>query len=223
MRGKSLGLAALGLAISGLAALAQAPAVPSVPSVPSTPATPKAPAISPTLAAAVVNGESIYEVAVQRALERVPKEKRDEARTDVIRYLADNLVIDQSLRAAPAYKVPEADIDKRVEDMKAELKKIGKDFARMLGELRVTEAELRSHIGADLRWFKYASAQATDKALTELFTREKDMFDGTVVRARHILVTPKDGTEAAVKAAAEKLAGIKKAIGDEVEAGLAKL
>jgi peptidyl-prolyl cis-trans isomerase C len=210
-------LAALGLAIAGFS-FAQTPA-----GAPGTAtATPPAPAVSPTAQAAVVNGEAIYEIAVQRALDRVPPEKRVEARPKIIDYLADNLLIDQSLRAA-GYKAEDTEVGKRVGDMKAELKKIGRDFDKMLAELKVSEKELREHIAADLRWFKYASAQATDKALTEMFTREKDMFDGTSVRARHILVTPKTADDKGLQEAMVKLTEVKKAIDAEVTAGLAKL
>ncbi|MFQ3592163.1 MAG: peptidylprolyl isomerase [Gemmataceae bacterium] len=204
----------LGLAITSFS-FAQAPTTP-----PGTAST--APTVSPTAQAATVNGEVIYEVAVQRALDRVPPDKRTEARPKIIDYLADNLLIDQSLRAA-GYKADETEVTKRVGDMKAELKKIGRDFDKMLAELKVSEKELREHIAADLRWFKYASSQATDKALSEMFAKEKDMFDGTAVRARHILITPSTPDDKGLQEAMVKITEIKKAIEAEVAAGLAKL
>ncbi|NBO92368.1 MAG: hypothetical protein EBV06_08680 [Planctomycetia bacterium] len=210
-------VAALGVAIAGFT-FAQAPTTPPGTAT----ATPPAPTVSPTAEAAVVNGEVIYEIAVQRALDRVPTEKRNEARPKIIEYLADNLLIDQSLRGA-GYKADETEVAKRVGDMKTELKKIGRDFDKMLGELKVTEKELREHIAADLRWFKYASAQATDKALNEMFTNEKDMFDGTGVRARHILVAPTSPDDKSLQAAMVKITEVKKTIDADVNAGLAKL
>ncbi|MFQ3651075.1 MAG: peptidylprolyl isomerase, partial [Gemmataceae bacterium] len=87
----------------------------------------------------------------------------------------------------------------------------------------VSEKELREHIAADLRWFKYASSQATDKALSEMFAKEKDMFDGTAVRARHILITPSTPDDKGLQEAMVKITEIKKAIEAEVAAGLAKL
>lgn len=216
MRGKALGLALLGLAVVQLTALGQ--------TTPATKATTPAPkAISPTLAAATVNGEPIYEVAVQRALQRLPPEKRDSARAQIIDYLAANIIIDQSLRAVPAYKVDKAQVDKKVNEMKAQMKAFGRDFGKMLADLRVSEDELRQHIAADLRWFKYATAQATDKALMELFTREKEMFDGTMVRARHILITPKAAGDSGLATVVAEARALRKTIEAEVEAGLAKL
>src|SRR5262249_13929927 len=95
-------------------------------------------------------------------------------------------------------------------------------FDKMLGELKVTEAELREHITADLRWYKYANAQANDKALEQLFAGNKDMFDGTTVRARHILISA--GPDARSAAAAHAtLTQVKKQVQEKAEAGLARL
>jgi len=228
----------LGLAVAGLTVLAQttptatqAPTAPAVkPAATTTPpaSTAQLPAPSVKLAATYdktavavhVNDEPIYEHALQRALERVPSNRRDEFRPRLIHELVDNLLIDQSLRSAN-YKADPAEVEKRVADMKAELKKIGKDFDKMLAELKVDENELRQHIAADLRWFAYANAQATDKALQDLFSSNKEMFDETTVRARHILLSSAPGKDE--KAQTEKLAKVRKDIEKDVEAALAKL
>jgi peptidyl-prolyl cis-trans isomerase C len=172
-----------------------------------------------TAVAATVNGQPIYELAVQRGLERVPPAKRAQARPELINYLVDNLLIEQHLKQL-GVAVDKAEVDKRVAEMRAELKKAGRDFDKMLAEIKVSEAELREHIAADLRWYKHASAQATDKVLKELFASSKDMFDGTTVRARHILLSPPAGDAEAAEA---RLRAFKKQIEAQVEAGLAKL
>jgi len=212
--------ALLSLALAGLTALAQNP--PPTPTAQPTPPAQAAPTPVPTGPAATVNGETIPEHAVQRALDRIPAARRSEERPKLVNYLIDNLLIDQSLRAA-GWKVEAAEVDKSINDMKAELKKVNKDFDKMLAEMKVTEAELRHHIGADLRWFKYVSAQATDQALQELFNKNKDMFDGTAVKARHILISTPGKDAAGQSVAVTQLQQIKKAIEAEVAAGLAKL
>jgi peptidyl-prolyl cis-trans isomerase C len=211
--------ALLGLALTGLTAAAQTTQAPPAKAT-AAPAKP-APAL-PGQVAVTVNGEDILEVAVARALEKIPEARRAEHRPNLLNFLIDNLLIDQSLRAA-GYKADPAEVDKRVADMKAELKKFNKDFARMLQDLKVTEAELKTHIAADLRWFKYATAQATDKALDALFKAEKDLFDGTSVRASHVLVTPKTKDDKGKAAAVAELKAIKAEVEKEVAAGLAKL
>ena len=220
--------ALLGLALTGLGAFAQTPAttppagtVPATGTAKSTPAT-TTPAVSPTAEAAKVNGEAIYEQAVLRALDRVPPARRTEERPRLIAYLIDNLLIDQALRAAN-YKVEPAEVEKRVTEMKSEMKKAGKEFEKMLAELRVNETELRHHIAADLRWSKYASSQATDKVLTDLCSTSKDMFDGSAVKARHILISPTAKDEKSAEATITQLRQLKKTIEGEVDALVGKL
>jgi peptidyl-prolyl cis-trans isomerase C len=92
----------------------------------------------------------------------------------------------------------------------------------MLEALKINEGQLREHVWADLRWNKYAAAQATDKALRELFDGNKEMFDGSTVHARHVLLMPPAGDEKAAAAAVAQLLALKKQIEEQVAAGLAK-
>jgi parvulin-like peptidyl-prolyl isomerase len=178
--------------------------------------------VSPTAVAATVNGEAVYEVAVQRALERVPAARRTEVRPNVINDLVGNLLVEQSLRAA-GYKVEQAEVDARINDMKAELKKVKREFEKLLAEHYITEEEMRYHITADLRWQRYANAQVTDKALLELFEKNKDLFDESVVQAWHILLTPVSNDEKTLALVHSQLMDIKRRIEADIEAGLAKL
>jgi len=219
------GALVLALGLTGLPAFAQgpAPAAPKpTPALPKPAPAPAAPVVSPTAVAAKVNGQPIYETAVQRGLERVPPAKRGQVRPELIGVLVDNLLIEQHLKQS-GIKVEKKEVDQRVEEMRAALKKTGRSFEKMLAEIRVSEPELREHIAADLRWYKYASTQANDKALKELYEGNKDMFDGTTVRARHILLTPAANDPRAAATAETQLRAYKKQVEDQVTAGLAKL
>src|SRR5262249_44337311 len=147
------------------------------------------PAANGKSVAAPVNGDPILEGAVQRGLRRVPSDRQAEVRGVILNYLIDNVLIEQHLKQA-GFKVEQTEVGKKVEEMKTEIKKEKLDYATVLKEMELTEGELREHIMADLRWEKYATTQATDKALQDLFNRQKDMFDGSQVRVRHILLTP---------------------------------
>jgi peptidyl-prolyl cis-trans isomerase C len=192
------------------------------PPPPVKPAPPSAPAVSPTAVAATVNGHPIYEMKVQRALERVPQAQRDEARTTLINRFVNDVLIDLSLRAA-GYKVENAEVEQHVGKMKEELKKHGQDFNKVMSDLKVGEAELREHIAADLRWMKYASAQATDKALQDLFNANKDLFDGTTVRVQHILKSPATKDAQAAALVVKELRDLKTTMEAEAAKALAKM
>ena len=62
---------------------------------------------------------------------------------------------------------------KRLDEMKTELAKQNRDLAKLLQEMKVSEAELREQTAADMRWDKYAAARATDEALKQMFESEK--------------------------------------------------
>ncbi len=179
---------------------------------------------TPTSAvAATVNGQAIPESMVQRGLERVLPDKRKEARPELLNYLIDNMMIEQYLLQMQI-NVEKAEVDKRIADMRKEAanQKPPRDFDKILEEMKLSEAELREHITADLRWDKFAKGQANEKALREMFDGNKEMFDGTMVRARHILLTPGNDPAAGEQAQAQ-LQGFKKQIEDKVAAGLAQL
>ncbi len=209
------------LILAGLASVASAQVVTS-------PATTKptekvaAPAVSATSIAVTVNGEPIREGQLQRFLRGVPAERRVEARPAVITHLVDNLLVDQYLLQA-GLKVEPKEIDKKIEEMKTEIKKDKLEYEKVLQEMEVTEAELRYHLAADLRWEAYAKGQSTDKVLRDLYTSQKELFDGSMVRVRHILLTPDSRDPQKVAQAKAELASIKRGIEATVAAGLAKL
>ncbi len=220
MRKTIRGAAALVLG-SALAAsaVAQPPAPVSPP--PTAPVAPlvtppaKAPEVRPTGNAATVNGKVIPEVAVYRALRQFPEAHREMARKEIMAHLIENALIDEYLTLLKV-AVEEKDADKLITDLKKELNDAKKDYGKELEAMMLTEAEFRSEVTAQMKWEKFVQQQGTDAALKQLFDGSPDVFDGTMVRARHILMTP--GTdEAKQKDAAQKLRGIKQVVEAEAK------
>jgi peptidyl-prolyl cis-trans isomerase C len=171
--------------------------------------------------AATINGQAITEVAVQRGLKRVPPAEHAKARPEILNYLIDNVLIDQYLAAQKITADPK-DVETRVAEIKNEVKKQGQDYGKMLADLMLTEDELRVQIAADVRWEKFAIAEGNDAALKDLFTKHPEMFDGSMVRARHILLTPGADPNAIAKAQAQ-LRQVKGQLEAQVTADVAKL
>jgi parvulin-like peptidyl-prolyl isomerase len=172
--------------------------------------------------AATVNGEKIPEIAVLRALKTVPPDKHHEARAEIVNFLVDNALIEQHL-VAQAVTVDQKEVDTRLAEMKAQLDKEKLTYDKVLHDMMLTEQELRSHVMAEIRWQKFVDGQANEKTLRELFDRSPDMFDGSMVHARHILLSPPSGDAKAVEQARQQLTAIKKQVEDQVAAGMAKL
>jgi parvulin-like peptidyl-prolyl isomerase len=188
--------------------------------------TPKEPIASPkqnekTSVAATVNGQPIYEAAVERALQAVPAEDRAKARTEVVQFLVENSIIDQYLNALKV-AVEVKDVEQQLATFKEEVKKHEQDYAQVLKKMKLTEAELKYQINNQLRWEKFVNGQATDAKLKALFEHMPEAFDGSTVRARHILLTPADDPKAK-QDATEKLQAIKTQIEKSVADGLTKL
>lgn len=175
----------------------------------------------PVGSAAKVNGQDIPEVAVWRALRQFSKEEQEVARKEILSHLTENALIDQYLTALKV-EVPAADVDKLIGELKAELQKVQKDYTKELEQMMLTEAEFRAEVLAQMKWDKFLKDRATDAELKKMFDAAPSMFDGSMVRASHILMTP--GTDKkAQEDAAGKLRGIKKACEDEAAKAVAAL
>jgi parvulin-like peptidyl-prolyl isomerase len=186
------------------------------------PATPAKATAAPTGTAATVNGQPITELAVQRGLKRVPPAHQAEARGEIIDYLVDNVLLDQYLQQLRIEVAPK-DVDGRLEEIRGEIKRGGQTFETVMQELMLTEPELRNQLAAELRWEKFADTQATDKVLHELVDKAPDMFDGTMVRARHILLSPPAGDAQAAEQAKQQLLRIKQQVEEAAAQEIAKL
>ncbi len=171
------------------------------------------PEVRPTGIAATVNTQQIPEVAVYRALRQFPDAHKEMARKEILSHLVENALIDQYLNAIKI-TVDDKDVNKLIDDLKKELAGVKKDYVKELEAMMLTEAEFRAEVVAQMKWEKFVQQQGTDAALKQLFDSSPDVFDGSMVRARHILMTP--GTdETKQKEAAQKLRGIKQVVEQE--------
>ena len=163
--------------------------------------------------------QTIPEVAVHRALRQFPESAKALARKEIINHLVENTLIDHYLVAIKV-NVEAKEVDNLVGELKKELVAVKKDYAAELASMMLTEEEFRAEVLAQLKWEAFVKAQSTDAALQGLFTSSPDVFDGSMVRARHILFTP--GTDKAKQEeAAGKLRGIKQVIEQEAAKAVA--
>jgi parvulin-like peptidyl-prolyl isomerase len=169
--------------------------------------------------AATVNGQPILELAVYRGLLREDPKKWSTVRKDVLNYLIDNLLVDQYLTQLKISVDPK-NVEERVGQIQAEAKKGGLEFNMMLKRLHLAEEDLRRELTAALRWDKFVIAQGSDKVLREMFDKNKNMFDGSQVHARHILIA---ATADNAAQAQQKLVSLRKQVEDDAAGELAKL
>jgi parvulin-like peptidyl-prolyl isomerase len=166
-----------------------------------------------TAVAATVNGKPIAEVAVYRALRQVPPPKWPDARPEIINFLVENTLIDQYLEALKIPADPK-EMATRLSQVKTDIEKNfkGSKYDEVLKKLLLTEDELKVQIVGQLRWDKFVDQQSPEKVLRDMFDKNKEMFDGSAVRARHLLLTPKAGDAKDAEAKKALLAGYKKQV-----------
>jgi peptidyl-prolyl cis-trans isomerase C len=180
-------------------------------------------AVADTPPAAIVNGQPISEAAVARPLKRIgEKDDRAKARAEILDFLIENALIDQYLVQQKTV-VDQKEVDARLTEIKKEIEKSGQTYVKVLQSLEMTEAEFAAQILADLRWEKFASAQSTDKNLKALFDQSADMFDGSMVRARHILLTPNLKDAKAMESARAELIQYRKLVEAKAADAVGKL
>jgi peptidyl-prolyl cis-trans isomerase C len=192
-------LAAVALTLTSVPAFAQTPPPPA-------PTAPMTNAI-----AATVNGRPISENAVQRALERVPVARRAEGRAQILDFLIDNELIEQYLQQMQTAVDPK-DVEKKMDEAKADIKRAGKDWDAWLKSRLMTEADLRQVFTEDMRWDKYTLTVANDQVLRSFFEANRDQFDGTQVHARHVFLSSQDKNEAQCQQAVAALREMKQQI-----------
>ncbi|MFO0803600.1 MAG: peptidylprolyl isomerase [Gemmataceae bacterium] len=163
--------------------------------------------------------QQIPEVAVHRALRQFPASAKEMARKEIINHLVENALIDAYL-AAIQTKVEPAEVEKLIGELKKELVQVKKDYATELATMMLTEEEFRAEVLAQLKWEAFVKQQSTDAALQQLFTSSPEVFDGSMVSARHILFTP-GADKGKQEEAAGKLRGIKQAIEQEANKAVA--
>jgi len=173
---------------------------------------------TPEKIAAVVNGESISEVELAAVIERqlrgrqVPPEALQEIRQLILQSLINGRLVNQFV----AEKKIEADpkkVDSTVEDIKKRVAAAGLAFDTVLQLQGLTEESLRARIAAELAFEKFADAEVTDEKLKDYFASHKQEYDGTEVRASHLLIKlEQDASDEQRKAALAKVQVIRQEI-----------
>jgi peptidyl-prolyl cis-trans isomerase C len=120
-------------------------------------------------------------------------------------------------------KIDKAEIDKRIAELDAELKKHKKTMEDYYKDSGQTETSLRAGIQAALQWEVIARRKITDADVRRYYDENKDYFDEVLVRASHIVLkVAKGAPEADKKAAREKLEAIRaNVVAGKIEFGAA--
>jgi peptidyl-prolyl cis-trans isomerase C len=170
---------------------------------------------------AVVNGESVSQAELEAAIlmiQRGPspveltETKRREIRMQALGVLLDEILLRQFLRQHGP-RIEPAEVDRRLLELEAALKKDGKTLADFYRETYQSEAQVRANTQYGLQWQAYVKNRLTEADLKRYYTDYKDFFDGVTVQAGHIVVRlPANAPENERQAARSKLLALRQEI-----------
>jgi parvulin-like peptidyl-prolyl isomerase len=187
-------------------------------------AAPAAPAAEPRdEVAAIVNGDKIMLSELVGRLEElgVKPEKREDVAGDVLDAMIDNSLLMQFLTSQKIAFDPKA-VDKQIAELKADYEKEGVKFSEVLTRIGLTEQKLHASVIAEVQWDNYLKKTVNEKQLAEYFAKYREYFDGTQVRASHILVeVAPDANEKTRSAAKAKTERIRKELSGGLDFGQA--
>ncbi len=145
--------------------------------------------------AAAVNGEAIMQSEVEAVIRLSqppsPTPLSDAQKKDLqagaVNMLIEDMLMRQYLRKnAPA--VAPAEVDKRMQDLAAQLAKDKQTLADFLKSTGQTETQLRADIAARVQWEQFINPRLTEQAVKQYYDTNKVFFDKIVVQASHVLL-----------------------------------
>jgi parvulin-like peptidyl-prolyl isomerase len=176
------------------------------------PARPSIPGLEQPVA--TVNGEVITKGDLINFLSKyqLPPVGPEQIYRDAVETLINTRLVGQYLSRLGT-PVDETKINQEIVQLEKQLKADGTSLAAALLESNTTMDDLKKELATRQRWVDYVKTKATDAELKKFVATHKDLFNGTQVRASHILlkVDPKT-TPADKEKVRQKLLGIKQDI-----------
>lgn len=215
------GLLALSAAACAVAPLgwarAQAPAAGKAAGGQGQPPAAAAPAARPAIlnqVLATVNGEKVTRGELINFLSRYQIPAGDEATAyhDAIETLINTRLINQYL-VRQRIPVSEEKVTQAIDGLKKQLAQDGSDLATEIVRTGMSMDDVRNEFANRIRWVEFLNARATDAELKKFAAGHKDLFNGTQVKASHILLKVDPRTTPADKEKIrQKLVALKKDI-----------
>lgn len=172
----------------------------------------QATAADPVLA--TVNGEPIHQSEIANLLDQfmVPPGSEDRAYQSAVDLLVNTKLLAQFLQEQ-RISVGDQEVDEGVAKVEMQIKQQGVDLATALAESGTSLQQFRDRIARTLQWEKYVNSRATDAELKKYAESNRDVFNNTLVRASHILVSVEpDASDEEKQTARQKLQAIKQQI-----------
>ncbi|HWA98051.1 MAG TPA: peptidylprolyl isomerase [Pirellulales bacterium] len=149
-----------------------------------------------------VDGRAITTAEVNRVIQRaLHGGQASGAALMVVQAQAIEQLIGQRLLAAEldrlGNKASPEEVEAGVTKVKAAAEAQGKLLSSLLGEQGLTMNSLREDLAWEIVWTKFSRQQMTDDRLEKFFEAHRAEYDGSEIRASHILLRPVAGSVSA--------------------------
>lgn len=143
-----------------------------------------------------VNGTDITEAGLNFLVlsRRIPAETAKSRRKQLIEQLVNQRLLLQFL-SKRRVKLPKTAVDSQVRRIKELIRRTGDDPKKVLARLGYTEEKLRKELGLPLMWKSYAASIITREQLRKYWKEHKTEFDGSEIRASHIVMKLEDPSD----------------------------
>jgi parvulin-like peptidyl-prolyl isomerase len=170
---------------------------------------------------ALVNGAPITrgeldgafrQARVSDEADRMPVAEVNKIKVHILQLMINRKLLNQHLDALKI-KVDERLVADHVKQVGDRLQSQGQSLSGLLNRLGISDEQMRSDIRNDYRWLAYVESQAKESVLRKYYQENKEAFDGTQVRVRHILVkAPEDATAAQKELARRRASDLRERI-----------
>lgn len=172
------------------------------------------PAASIDEVVATANGANITaaDLEFQYLLHKTPPRDRAARRDALVQGLIDQKLMSQFLESKQVH-ANTAEIDSQVAAVKGLIERSGRKPEELLEKIGVSETVLRKTLELPFAWKTYVRQTVSEEQLAKYFEDHRRQFDGTRIRAAHIVLTsPPDWTEADRLTAESKLNDLRRKI-----------
>jgi parvulin-like peptidyl-prolyl isomerase len=161
-----------------------------------------------------VNGEELTDGDLEFLFlsRRIPQESRDTVRERYVEMLIERALLKQFLKSRKL-TVSKLLVDQHVARVEKLIKREGLDTDEVLKSLGFTRKTFREEVALPLTWKTHVSMVVTKQAFVKFWEQRKSHFDGSEVRAAHIVQKIPDGaSEADVETIKKGLADVREQI-----------
>lgn len=145
-------------------------------------------AAAPNPVLATVNGEPIRASEFRQLLNQfsVPAGREQPFYEQAVDYLVSRKLLGQFLREQRV-EIPAKEVEDELAKYRQEATQRGTSLETMLSESNVTPDEFRERLAQQMQFKKYVLTRGTEAELRKYADANKDLFNGTEIRASHIL------------------------------------